>query len=244
MSIKNETEINKGRWVAVIFTLITDSCAVLIGMMARYFFTENGLDVEEILGNNGQNSLIIMVESLLPLLFIGFYMAVVLAAIMSTVDSLLVLASSAFARDIYQNIFNPKINITKLTFISKITTFIMASVALIVAISVANLTPERTIFWFVLVGFHGIAASFCPTIILSLFWRGLSEAGAIASMIIGFLGVLVFKFIIPNIEPYGIYFNNIAELAPAMLLGLLAGYIFSKIYPNPELEKELDELYK
>ena len=109
MSIKNESEINKGRWVAVIFTLITDSCAVLIGMMARYFFTENGLDVEQILGNNGQNSLIIMVESLLPLLFIGFYMAVVLAAIMSTVDSLLVLASSAFARDIYQNIYNPKI---------------------------------------------------------------------------------------------------------------------------------------
>ena len=120
----------------------------------------------------------------------------------------------------------------------------MASVALIVAIAVANLTPERTIFWFVLVGFHGIAASFCPTIILSLFWRGLSEKGAIASMIIGFLGVLIFKFIIPNIEPFGIYFNNVAELAPAMLLGLLAGYIFSKIYPNPELEGELDELYK
>ena len=244
MSIKNESEINKGRWVAIIFTLITDSCAVLIGMMARYFFTENGLDVEQTLGNNGQNSLIIMVESLLPLLFIGFYMAVVLAAIMSTVDSLLVLASSAFARDIYQNIYNPKIDIKKLTHISKITTFIMASVALIVAIAVANLTPERTIFWFVLVGFHGIAASFCPTIILSLFWRGLSEKGAIASMIIGFLGVLIFKFIIPNIEPFGIYFNNVAELAPAMLLGLLAGYIFSKIYPNPELEGELDELYK
>ena len=73
-------------------------------------------------------------------------MAVVLAAIMSTVDSLLVLASSAFARDIYQNIYNPKVEINKLTFISKVTTFIMASLALVVAITVANLTPERTIF--------------------------------------------------------------------------------------------------
>ena len=240
MSIKNEQEINKGRWVAVLFTFITDSCAVLIGMMARYFFTENGVEVESILGNNGQNSLIMMVENLLPLLFIGFYMAVVLAAIMSTVDSLLVLASSAFARDIYQNIYNPKVEINKLTFISKVTTFIMASLALVVAITVANLTPERTIFWFVLVGFHGIAASFCPTIILSLFWKGLSETGAIASMIVGFLGVLIFKFIIPNIEPYGIYFNNIAELAPALLLGLFTGYVFSILYPNTDLKKELD----
>ncbi len=240
MSIKNEQEINKGRWVAVLFTFITDSCAVLIGMMARYFFTENGVEVESILGNNGQNSLIMMVENLLPLLFVGFYMAVVLAAIMSTVDSLLVLASSAFARDIYQNIYNPKVEINKLTFISKVTTFIMASLALVVAITVANLTPERTIFWFVLVGFHGIAASFCPTIILSLFWKGLSETGAIASMIVGFLGVLIFKFIIPNIEPYGIYFNNIAELAPALLLGLFIGYVFSILYPNTDLKKELD----
>ena len=59
-------------------------------------------------------------------------------------------------------------------------------------------------------------------------------------MIVGFLGVLIFKFIIPNIEPYGIYFNNIAELAPALLLGLFTGYIFSILYPNTDLKKELD----
>ena len=68
----------------------------------------------------------------------------------------------------------------------------MASIALTVAIIVAISTPERTIFWFVLVGFHGIAASFCPTIILSLFWKGFTEKGAISSMIVGFLAVLFF----------------------------------------------------
>ena len=140
----------------------------MIGILARYFFTDVGSDAEAILGNNGQNSLILMVEYLLPVIFVGIYMAVVLAAIMSTVDSLLVLASSAIVRDIYQKILNPKIQIKNLTGISRISTFIMASIALMVAILVAISTPERTIFWFVLVGFHGIAASFCPTIILSL----------------------------------------------------------------------------
>ena len=244
MSIKNENQINKGKWVAILFTLITDSAAVMIGILARYFFTDVGSDAEAILGNNGQNSLILMVEYLLPVVFVGIYMAVVLAAIMSTVDSLLVLASSAIVRDIYQKILNPKIQIKNLTGISRISTFIMASIALIVAILVAISTPERTIFWFVLVGFHGIAASFCPTIILSLFWKGFTEKGAIASMIVGFLGVLFFKFIMPKVEHIGIYFDKIAELAPALLLGLITGYIVSKLYPDKELEDEFLKISK
>ena len=244
MSIKNENQINKGKWVAILFTLITDSAAVMIGILARYFFTDVGSDAEAILGNNGQNSLILMVEYLLPVVFVGIYMAVVLAAIMSTVDSLLVLASSAIVRDIYQKILNPKIQIENLTGISRISTFIMASIALIVAILVAISTPERTIFWFVLVGFHGIAASFCPTIILSLFWKGFTEKGAIASMIVGFLGVLFFKFIMPTVEHIGIYFDKTAELAPALLLGLITGYIVSKLYPDKELEDEFLKISK
>ena len=244
MSIKNENQINKGKWVAILFTLITDSAAVMIGILARYFFTDVGSDAEAILGNNGQNSLILMVEYLLPVVFVGIYMAVVLAAIMSTVDSLLVLASSAIVRDIYQKTLNPTIQIKNLTRISRISTFIMASIALIVAILVAISTPERTIFWFVLVGFHGIAASFCPTIILSLFWKGFTEKGAIASMIVGFLGVLFFKFIMPKVEHIGIYFDKIAELAPALLLGLITGYIVSKLYPDKELEDEFLKISK
>ncbi len=244
MSIKNENQINKGKWVAILFTLITDSAAVMIGILARYFFTDLGSDVEAILGNNGQNSLILMVEHLLPVLFVGIYMAVVLAAIMSTVDSLLVLASSAIVRDIYQKTINPNIKIHQLTKISRITTFIMASIALIVAILVALSTPERTIFWFVLVGFHGIAASFCPTIILSLFWKGFTEKGAISSMIVGFLGVLFFKFIMPKVDYIGIYFEKIAELAPALLLGLITGYVVSKLYPDKELEDEFMKISK
>ena len=244
MSTKNENQINKGKWVAILFTLITDSAAVMIGILARYFFTDLGSDVEAILGNNGQNSLILMVEHLLPVLFVGIYMAVVLAAIMSTVDSLLVLASSAIVRDIYQKTINPNIKIHQLTKISRISTFIMASIALIVAILVALSTPERTIFWFVLVGFHGIAASFCPTIILSLFWKGFTEKGAISSMIVGFLGVLFFKFIMPKVDYIGIYFEKIAELAPALLLGLITGYVVSKLYPDKELEDEFMKISK
>lgn len=104
MSIKNEQEINKGRWVALIFTLLTDAAAVTIGILGRYLFTETGQDVEIIFGNGAQNVLPQMVDTLLPMLLAAVYIAVVLAAIMSTIDSLLVVASSAIVRDFDQQV--------------------------------------------------------------------------------------------------------------------------------------------
>ena len=237
MAVKNEVEIDKGKWVAIFFTFFSDCAAVFIGIMARYFFTEAGYDVEETLGNNGQNSLILVIEFMLPIVFVGLYIAVILAAIMSTVDSLLVLASSALVLDIYYKILKPSVSLKKLVGISRVVTFTLASISLLISLLVAISTPERSIFWFVLVGFHGIAASFCPTIILTLFWKDFSEKGAIAAMISGFLGILVFKFIMPRIEGIGIYFDKIAELAPAMLMGFLSGYLVSRLFPNKPTTK-------
>lgn len=230
MSIKDEKEINKGRWVAVVFTLLTDAAAVLVGILAHYFFVKAGADVEAVLGINGQNSLITLVEHLLPLFFIGVYVAVVLSAIMSTIDSLLVVASSAIVRDIYQQVFNPKMKLDQLTRLSRNVTLIMALTALGIAMLVAISTPERTIFWFVIFGWSGIAASFCPTIILSLFWKGFTEKGAIASMIAGFLSIPFFKFVMPAIDGIGIYFDKMAELGPSFAVGLIVGYLVSKIF--------------
>ena len=242
MAIKNEAEINKGTWVAIIFTILTDTAAVFIGILARYFFTTAGVDVESVLGINGQNSLIHLVEHLLPVLFIGIYIAVVLAAIMSTIDSLLVVASSAVVRDIYQQIFRPDLHLDDLNAASRKVTFVMAIIALLLALTVALTTPERTIFWFVIFGWSGIAASFCPAIILSLFWKDYTELGAIASMVVGFLSIPLFKFVLPSLNGIGIYFDRMAELGPAFVLGLLAGYVVSKWKPDPDLAKYFSQL--
>jgi len=158
----------------------------------------------------------------------GLYVAVVLAAIMSTIDSLLVVASSAVVRDVYQQILHPDISVEKLTRLSRIVTFIMALVALTIAMIVAVTTPERTIFWFVIFGWSGLAATFCPVMILTLFYKNLTERGAIASMVTGFLCVPLFKFVIPAIEGIGVYFDALAELGPSFLLALLVGILFSK----------------
>ena len=229
MSIKDENEIKKGKWVAVWYTLITDTAAVTIGLLGRYLLTSVGQDPVLAIGHAGEDVLASLLDMVMPNVIIGVYIAAVLSAIMSTVDSLLVVASSAVTRDFYQQIFHPEIKNDALTSLSKKVTVVIAILALSIALLVSVLSPDRTVFWFVIFGWSGIAATFVPVIILSLLWDGFTEKGAIASMIVGFLSVSIFKFIIPKLPTVGIYFDKLDVMFPSVLLAMIAGYCISKI---------------
>ena len=228
MAIESEDEIEKGKWVAIIYTLLSDTGAVMIGILGRYILTKTGQDPEAVLGIAGENVLAMLLNEVMPMFIIGVYIAAVLSAIMSTVDSLLVVASSAVSRDFYQQIVRPDIDEDSLMGLSKKVTLILAFLALGVALLVSILSPDRTVFWFIIFGWSGIAATFCPVIILSLFWDGYTENGAIASMITGFLCVPIFKFIIPAIDNIGIYFDKLDVMLPSVLLAVIAGVATSK----------------
>jgi SSS family transporter len=232
MSIKNELEIDKGKWVALLFTLLTDAAAVTIGILGRVLFTTEGQDPEVVLGTGGENVLSMITHEFLPTFLVAIFIAIVLSAIMSTIDSLLVLASSAVTRDFYQKIFRPDLKDEDLTKFSRIVTICMAIVALLIAILLYKLYPERQVFWIIIFGWSGIAATFCPVIILSLFWKDYTEKGAIASMITGFISVILFKFVFSNIKSIGEYLNELDVLAPSFILAMTAGYIVSKFSYN------------
>lgn len=232
MSIKNEAQIDKGKWVAVFFTLLTDAAAVSIGILGRIIFTENGQDPEMILGGGAESVLSMLTDNFLPYFVSAIYVAIVLSAIMSTIDSLLVIASSAIVRDFYQKIFRPDTLDEDLGPLSRKVTLVMALLALAIAMIIAVIAPNHTVFWLIIFGWSGIAASFCPVIILSLFWKGLSETGAIAAMIAGFLSVGIFKFIIQPMEGIGEYFVQLDVLGPSFVIGMLVAFIFSKLYPS------------
>ena len=243
MSIKDVAEIDKGKWVAAIFTLLTDAAAVTIGILGRLYFTKSGDDPEAILGNNGEDVLSMITESFLPTLLVAVFIAIVLSAIMSTIDSLLILASSAITRDFYQKIFRPQLKDKDLTKISRVSTIIMAFSALIIAMIMNYVSPDRQVFWVIIFGWSGIAATFCPVIILSLFWKGYSEKGAIASMIAGFVSVILFNFVFKEMDGVGEYFVALDVLAPSFAVAMIAGYIVSKLYPpRAEAVKMIEEI--
>ena len=146
---------------------------------------------------------------------VGLYIAIVLSAIMSTVDSLLILASSAAVRDYHQQIKNPHLSDDALIGISRKVTLGLAGAGLAIALLVSVLTETRSVFWFVIFGWSGISATFCPVMILSLFWSRLTANGAVTAMIVGFVGVPVFKFIVPTLPAVGPFFGALGELPPA-----------------------------
>ena len=243
MSIKDENEIEKGKWVAAIFTLLTDAAAVTIGILARIYFTSEGQDPESVLGNNGEDVLSMISESFLPTILVAVFIAIVLSAIMSTIDSLLILASSAITRDFYQKIFKPYLKDEELTKFSRTATIIMAFSALIIAIIMDYVSPDRQIFWVIIFGWSGIAATFCPVIILSLFWKGYSEKGAIASMVSGFISVILFNFVFKELTDVGEYFVALDVLAPSFAVAMIVGYIVSKFFPpKPEAVKMIEDI--
>jgi SSS family transporter len=177
MAARNQEEIVEGGLWAVLCVIGFDVGAVFGGMAGRVLFP--GLaDPETILPQ--------ISASLLPAFFTGIFLVVVLAAIMSTVDSLLILASSVVVRDVVQKVYRPDAAERSLSLLGKGVTVVIGVAGLILA-----LTEVRMVFYFVLFAWSGIASAFTPVVLCSLFWKRTTRAGAVAGMAGGFLATVV-----------------------------------------------------
>ena len=245
IALRDESEIGRGAAVAIVWTLLADTGAVLTGLVGRYLLLPVGGDVDGVLGSGAENVLPMLVEHTMPILLVGLYIAIVLSAIMSTIDSLLVVASSAVVRDWYQKVKAPKTRDDALVGLSRKATFVLAAIALGIALTVAMLSEDRTIFWFVIFGWSGISATFCPTMILSIFWPGLTKRGALWAMVSGFVAVPVFKFVAPQAPGLaGEALAALSELPPAFALSFAVGVVVSLLDTagRDELRGIADEL--
>jgi len=236
LALKSENEITKGAAVAFVWTLLADSGAVLVGVIGRSLIAPDSDTAKAVAGTheNWEGILPHMVEAYLAPFLVGLFIAIVLSAIMSTVDSLLVVASSAAVRDVYQQILNPTVPGEKLVRLSQITTLVLALFALAIALTVGFFAEERSVFWFVIFGWSGIAATFCPTIILSLFWTKMTRNGALVAMITGFLCVPLFKFGPPVLFDHFRFavfdwLTALGELPLAFACSGLAAIVFSLV---------------
>ncbi len=236
IAIRSEALIDRGKWVAVLFTILVDFSAVSIGILGRYVFTSVGVEPDSVLGNGGQNVLPELVEFTFPPWVVGLYVAAVLSAIMSTVSSLLVMAAGSVTHDLYEKIINPGLTDRLAAVLCRRITLVMALLALGLAVTVSILSPDRTIFWFVIFGWSGIAATFCPMIVLSLFWSKFTERAALASMLTGFSMTIISKFVLQELDTVGEYFIALETMPPSFFSAMLVGYVVAKLWPSPELE--------
>ncbi len=234
ISIKSEKEINKGTAVAVAWTTLALSGAVCIGILGRALFLPAEIAPGSPTVGGAQDSILPhMAEVLLPAFFTGLFIAMVLSAIMSTIDSLLVVASSAAVRDYWQKTRHPDMSDERLVSTSRKLTVILALIAFAMGIGIMLYDKEQGIFWTIIFGWSGIAATFCPTMILSLFWSKLTSLGAKCAMVAGFLGVPFFKFGLPPIfeamghDDWVGYLGGLDVLLPSCVIGFVVAIVVS-----------------
>ena len=227
ISMKDVKQIRPGTITAVTWTLLADGGAVLVGLFGRVIYTP------EMLSGNPDNVLPVMAQGLLPAFAAGVFIAMVLSAIMSTIDSLLVVASSAGVRDYWQKSRHPEMSDAALMSLSRKVTFALSLAAFAVGMGILAYDKQNGVFWTIIFGWSGIAATFCPTMILSLCWPRLTGLGARCAMIAGFLCVPLFKFAAPpllngaGLETWAGYLADLDVLLPSFVVGFAVAVVVS-----------------
>lgn len=180
MAIRSHTMIPRARNIALVWTLVSLSCALLIGF--------SGIALAEInlTGTDSEKVFIEIVQLLFHPVPAGICLAAILAAIMSTADSQLLVASTAFTEDLYQALFEREVSQTRLIAIGRIMVVCIALLACLMA-----LHQEETVLGMVAYAWAGFGAAFGPVLLLCLFWKKLTLRGAIGGIIIGATTVIL-----------------------------------------------------
>lgn len=173
MSARDDTELKKARWVSLLVMGCFGVGAVTAGIAGRALFP--GLEDSETIFP-------VLSTALFPPLITGLLLVVVLSAIMSTADSLLLLASSAVVRDTMQRILGSAKSDERLAVYGKIATLVIGVLGVALAFKV-----EALIFWFVLFAWSGLGSAFGPVVLCLLYDKKTTGAGVAAGMLAGFL---------------------------------------------------------
>jgi len=235
MAIRNENELDLSRRIASIWVVISMTVAVCIGMIG-YSVSKAGK--VPFLEGSASETIIVQISNLLstfgafPAIVAGFILAGILAATMSTADSQLLAASSAFSENLLQDVFGIKLNAKQTMLVARLTVICIAIISVFLAAD-----PNSSVFQIVSFAWAGFGATFGPAILFALFWKRSNLQGVMAGLVTGGVMVFVWKFLVrPMGGAFGIY-----ELLPAFLCASIAVVVVSLATPAPA--KEITDVY-
>lgn len=229
IAIRNSNELKSSRRIATIWCVISLTAAVCIGLIGRSWNPTLLLTK-----SSAENIFIEMSQALLHPIFAGVVMAGILAATISSSDSYLLIAASAFSKNLFQGIIKKNASDKQVMLASRITLLIVALIGIIIA-----LDENSVIFGIVSFAWAGFGATFGPLMLFSLFWKRTNRAGAIAGMLSGGITVFVWKLVLnPLGGAWAIY-----ELLPAFIISCLFIIVVSLLTkaPSLEIQKEFED---
>ena len=243
MAIRDEKELAKSRKVAIVWVLLSLAVACIIGIIGRAYLYPTVLSIE---GAQNENVYIEMIKKLfmedINLPFIGgLFLCGILAAIMSTADSQLLVSSSSVAKDLFKGVFFKKLTDKQVLVVGRITVLVVAVIAYIIAWN-----PESSIMLLVSDAWAGLGSAFGPTIVMSLYWKRTNMAGAAAGMLSGGLTVIIWDYVklvtLDGVKVTLGTYTGVYSLLVGFFVSLLFIIIFSLITPkvSDEIIKEFE----
>ncbi len=222
--IKSKDAVPSARRIAVLWTGVSMIGACLIGLVAIGYLPDGLGDSETVF--------MVLVDAIFHPVVAGILLAAILAAIMSTADSQLLVSSSALAEDFYKALFNKEASQEKLVMVGR-----LAVVGIAIIATALAMDKDSKVLALVSYAWAGFGAAFGPALILSLYWKKMTKAGAYAGIIVGGVTVVVWK------QLSGGWFD-LYEIIPGILFSFIAILIVSKIStpPSDNVQTLFDEV--
>jgi len=212
MAIGSAKDLPLSRRIAMSWMVISLFGALATGLAGSLYFAKDPLA-------NPETVFIHLAQAAFNPWIGGLLIAAILSAIMSTIDSQLLVCSSVITEDFYRKWLRPKADDRELMMVGRLGVLAIAVIAGIIA-----LNPGSSVLGLVSYAWAGFGAAFGPVVLLSLFWRQYSRNGAIATIIVGALTVVWWKSISGGI--FDLY-----EILPGFILATVAGVLVSLVSP-------------
>ncbi|TKH05372.1 sodium/proline symporter PutP [Peribacillus simplex] len=230
MAVSSVKELKSARRIGMGWMIFAIVGAMFTGLVGIAYFNLTSSPLGE---KNAESVFIILAKELFPSLITGFLLAAILAAVMSTIASQLLVSASALTDDFYKQFIRPKASDKELVLVGRFGVLAISAIALILAFN-----PSGTILKLVGYAWAGFGAAFGPVILLSLYWKRMTKWGALAGMIVGTATVIVWDMIDKFAEVY--------EIIPGFIAGSIAVVVFSLLSAKPtkDIEAEFNQAIK
>lgn len=247
MAIKSVREFKAARRIGMTWMTVAIIGAMLTGLVGAAYINIEGATIAgqgaymeggEL--SNSETIFIVLSQILFHPLVGGFLLAAILAAIMSTISSQLLVTSSALTQDFYKSFLHKDASDKTQVMMGRLSVLLVAIVA-----GALSWVPRDTILGLVGNAWAGFGAAFGPLIVLSLYWKRMTMWGALAGMLVGAVTVLVWIYL-PFEFAGATLAGHLYEMVPGVILSTLAIVVVSRLteQPSAQIEHEFEDMKK
>ena len=233
MAIRSVDDLPKARRIGMSWMIVSLFGAMATGFAGVAYVAKTGMKIDD-----SETIFILLGQVLFHPLIAGFLLAAILAAIMSTISSQLLVTSSSLTGDFYQAFLNKNASEKQLVFVGRLSVALVALVAVFLAYD-----RNSSILTLVSNAWAGFGAAFGPLVIMSLYWKKMNRHGALAGMLTGAFTVLVWIYAPITINGESLS-SVMYEIVPGFIMASIAIVVVSRLTPKeqPELEAVFDQV--